>query len=256
MYDAAIIGAGIAGTAIARELSRYELSLVLIEKDSDVANGATKANSAIVHAGFDPEPGTLKAKLNAEGNRLYEGLCRELDVPFKRIGSLVIAFSEEEPATLQQLFERGLENGIPGLEIVDRDRLHRMEPGLNEEALGALYAPTAAITDPYLLAIALAESAACNGTKVKLNCAVQGIEKMDGGYRIDCGEEKIEARFVINAAGLYADRINEMVNPPSFKITPYRGEYFLLDKGTGRYARHVLFPCPTALGKASNSGSA
>ena len=155
MYDVAIIGAGIIGKAIARELSKYKLDLILIEKDSDVANGTTKANSAIVHAGFDPEPGTLKAKLNAEGNRLFRDLCLELDVPFHRNGSLVIAFCKEEMQTLQKLYERGLSYGIPGLKVIDREELHKKEPGLNDEAVGALYAATAGITDPYLLAIAL-----------------------------------------------------------------------------------------------------
>lgn len=249
MFDVAIIGAGIIGTAIARELSKYNLSLVLIEKDSDVANGTTKANSAIVHAGFDPEPGTLKARLNAEGNMIFEELCLELDIPFQRIGSLVIAFSEEEMETLQILYDRGIENGTPALEIVGKEKLHEIEAGLNENACGALHAPTAAITDPYLLAIALAESAVENGTTLKLDCPVRSIEKKDNGFVINCNDEKISAKYVVNAAGLYADRINEMVNPPSFKIKPSRGEYFLLDKDTGKHASHVLFPCPTALGK-------
>ncbi len=249
MYDIAIIGAGIIGTAIARELSKYNLQVVLIEKDSDAANGTTKANSAIVHAGFDPEPGSLKAKLNQEGNRLFGDLCSELNVPFHRNGSLVIAFREEELETLQKLYERGLENKIPDLEIVGSDRLHSLEPGLNEDALGALYAPTAGITDPYLLAIALAENAVGNGVDVKFDFPVTRIEKKEGRFLISCGGKQVEAKYVVNAAGLYADKINEMVNPPSFKIKPSRGEYFLLDKKTGKYARHVLFPCPTKLGK-------
>ena len=249
MYDVAIIGAGIIGTAIARELAQYKLKLVLIEKDSDVANGTTKANSAIVHAGFDPEPGSLKARLNAEGNLIFENLCRELDVPFHRIGSLVIAFSKEELQTLQELYERGIENNIPGLEIVNKEKLHKIEPGLTENACGALLASTAAITDPYLMAIALAESAVENGATIKLDSRVTAIDKTEDGFIISCDAEKIKTKNIINAAGLYADRINEMVNPPSFKIEPSRGEYFLLDKKTGHHARHVLFPCPTALGK-------
>ncbi len=249
MYDIAIIGAGIIGTALARELSKYKLRLVLIEKDSDAANGTTKANSAIVHAGFDPEPGSLKAELNAEGSRLFGDLCSELDVPFDRIGSLVIAFSDEELKTLQGLYERGLENNIPDLEIIGKERLHSLEPGLNEDAMGALYAPTAGITDPYLLAIALAENAVQNGVDIKFDSPVSAIEKKEDRFLINCGEEQVEAKCIVNAAGLYADGINEMVNPPSFKIKPNRGEYFLLDKNTGRYAKHVLFPCPTSLGK-------
>ena len=250
MKDIAIIGAGIIGTALARELARYDLQVVLIEKDSDVANGTTKANSAIVHAGFDPEPGSLKALLNGEGNKMFRGLCRELDIPFHRIGSLVIAFSDEELETLEELYRNGVTNQIPGMRLVNREELHAMEPGLTEEAIGALYAATAAITDPYLLAIALAESAALNGVEIRLDCPVEGIEKIaGGGFRFNCAGETIEARLVVNAAGLFADAINEMINPPSFKIKPTRGEYFLLDKKTGHHARHVLFPCPTKLGK-------
>ena len=249
MYDIAIIGAGIIGTALARELAKYNLSLIIIEKDSDAANGTTKANSAIVHAGFDPEPGSLKARLNAGGNRLFEDLCSDLDVPFYRIGSLVIGFSEEEMQTLKLLYERGLENDIPGLEIIDKNKLHRMEPGLSDQAIGALYAPSAGITDPYLMAIALAESAAENGAVIRFDCRVDAIEKISGGFQVSCGDEIIKAKHIVNAAGLYADIINEMINPPSFKIKPSRGEYFLLDKKTGHHARHVLFPCPTALGK-------
>ena len=249
MYDVAVIGAGIIGTAIARELAGYDLKLILIEKDSDVANGTTKANSAIVHSGFDPEPGTLKAMFNAEGNLIYPVLCAELEVPFEQIGSLVVAFCAEEMSTLQQLLDRGLKNGIPGLEIIDHHRLNQIEPGLNDNAVGALYAPTAGITDPYLLAIALAESAAASGTEVLLDSAVTAIEIKGSSFTISCSDKTVEARYVINAAGLYADRINEMINPADFKIKPNRGEYFLLDKGTGSLARHVLFPCPTALGK-------
>lgn len=249
MYDAAIIGAGIIGTAIARELASYNLNLLLIEKDSDVANGTTKANSAIIHAGFDPKPGTYKARFNVEGNRIFKELCRELDVPFRQNGSLVIACSEGEMETLQALLEQGVSYGIPGLEIVNKEKLHSMEPGLNETACGALYAPTAGITDPYLLAIALAESAAANGTEVRRNCPVTGIEKTAEGFKLNCNGETVDTRYVINAAGLYADKINEMVNPSSFEIIPVRGEYFLMDKGTGSYAKHVLFPCPTRLGK-------
>ncbi len=249
MFDLAVIGAGITGTAIAGRLAAYSLKIVLIEKDSDIANGATKANSAIVHAGFDPEPGSLKARFNVEGNRMFEEFCRKLDVSFKQIGSLVIAFSEEELQTLEELLKQGQGYAIPGLEIIGRAGLDRIEPGLNKEARAALYAPTAGITDPYLLAVALAESAAANSVEVRLNSPVTGIEKMHPGYRIQAGSKTIDTAMVINAAGLYSDRINDMVNAPYFQINPTRGEYFLLDKTAGGFARHVLFPCPTKLGK-------
>jgi glycerol-3-phosphate dehydrogenase len=249
MYDVAVIGAGIIGTAIARELSRYDIRLMLIEKDSDVANGTTKANSAIVHSGFDPEPGTLKARFNAAGNKIYASLCDELEVPFRQIGSLVIAFCDEEMLTLRELYARGMENKIPDLKVIGKKHLDSIEPSLNKAAVGALYAPTAGITDPYLLAIALAESAAVNGAEIRLNSAVTAISKHGSVFIINCGDYRIEARYVINAAGLFSDRINDMINPPSFTIKPTRGEYFLLDKGTGNLANHVLFPCPTTLGK-------
>ncbi len=249
MYDVAVIGAGIIGTAITRELSRYDIKLILIEKDSDVANGTTKANSAIVHSGFDPEPGTLKAKFNAEGNMIYPALCEELEVPFEQIGSLVIAFCEDEMAILKQLLARGRKNNIPGLEIIDQPRLNQIEPGLNENAVGALYAPTAGITDPYLLAIALAESAVANGAELLLDSPVTAIKNNKTSFTVSCSSKIVEARYVINAAGLYAGKISEMINPAEFTIKPSRGEYYLLDKGTGAYACHVLFPCPTALGK-------
>ena len=249
MFDVAIIGAGIVGTAIARELSKYELKIILLEKDSDVANGTTKANSAIVHAGFDPEPGTLKAKLNANGNKLFPVICKELDVPFKMIGSLVIAFCEEEMQTLHELKSRGLENNIPNLKIIDKKMLQAMEANLNDAAVGALYAPTAGITDPYLLAIALAESAAVNGVEISLGSEVKSISRKASCFELASTGRIVESRFVINAAGLYADRINNLINRPLFEIKPTRGEYFLLDKGTGSLANHVLFPCPTTLGK-------
>ncbi|MGB4564935.1 MAG: FAD-dependent oxidoreductase, partial [Dethiobacteria bacterium] len=249
MYDLAIIGAGIIGTAIARELARYDLKVVLLEKESDVANGTTKANSAIIHAGYDPEPGTLKARLNAPGHLMFDRLCQELDVPFKRIGSLVVAFSDEELETLQELYQRGQVNGVPELEILDQKRLRELEPALSEEALGALYAPTAGIVDPYLLAIALAENAAENGVEVKLESPVASIEKLKEGYKIHYLGGQLTAKYVINAAGLFADAVNEMVSPPYFKIIPTRGEYYLLDKSAGNFVKHVVFPCPTKLGK-------
>ncbi len=249
MFDVAIIGAGIIGTAITRKLAQYNLQLILIEKDSDLANGTTKANSAIVHAGFDPKPGTLKAKFNVAGNRMFEALCRDLDVTFKQNGSLVIAFSEEEMLTLNDLAERGGDLGVPDLEVVGKEKLQDLEPGLSKEARGALYAPTAGVTDPYLLAIALAESAANSGAEIRCNRAVTDIVKTGEKFILNCGSEEIEARYVINAAGLYSDQINAMVNPAYFQIQPTRGEYFLLDKSAGHFARHVLFPCPTELGK-------
>ncbi len=250
MYDIAIIGAGIIGTAIARELSSYDLSLVVIEKESDVANGTTKANSAIVHAGYDPEPGTLKALLNASGAGMYASLCRDLNVPFKQIGSLVVAFDDSELDRLETLLQRGLDFNVPGIKLLDKARLSAMEPNLNPKAKAALYAPNAGIIDPCLTTIALAESAVVNGAELKLNHEVERIEKNEAAFKIFFqNKTNLEARLIINAAGLYADKIDSLINSSSFIITPYRGEYFLLDKGTGDIANHVIFPTPSDKGK-------
>lgn len=169
MYDITVIGAGIVGTFIARELSRYELRVLLIDKENDVANGTTKANSAIVHVGYDAAEGTLKAKLNVRGNELYEEICKELHVPFKRIGSLVIAFNKQEMETVKELFDRGIKNGAPQLEILDKEGLLKLEKNINEEVVGALFAKTAGIVGPWELAIALAENAMENGVELMLN---------------------------------------------------------------------------------------
>lgn len=249
IYDVTIIGAGIIGACIARELSRYQLKTIIIEKENDVANGTTKANSAIVHAGYDAKPGTLKARTNVQGNKMFEGLCKELGVPFKRIGSLVVAFNEEEINTLQQLLEQGVENGVPEMRILTKEEVLEKEPNLNSEILAALYAPTAAIVGPFELAIALAENAVENGVELLLNSPVTQISKNDGLYELCAGDKTIKSRYVINCGGLYADDINNMVNTPSFKIIPNRGQYLLFDKSIGDYVKTVVFQCPTKLGK-------
>lgn len=249
MYDVAIIGAGVIGTFIARELSRYDLNIILIEKDMDIANGTTKANSAIIHAGYDAKPGTLKAKLNALGNPMFDTVCEELDVPFKRIGSLVIATSEEEMESIMELYRRGIENGIPDMEILNSNETREKEPNLNEKVIGALYAPTAGIICPWELAVALAENAADNGTEIRLNRKVTDIQKVKKGYCLYMEQETIEAKYVINCGGLYAGEINEMVSARSFKIYPRRGQYNVLDKSVGNIVKHVIFQAPTKLGK-------
>jgi len=253
MYDVAIIGAGIVGTSIARELARYRLKTVVMEKEADVANGTTKANSAIVHAGYDPEPGTLKAKLNLRGNLMYERICSELGVPFKKTGSMVIAFQDKELKTLESLYKRGQENGVPGLEIIDTKQLFQLEGEINKDARGALYAPSAGIVDPYLLAIALAENAAENGVEIWRETPVISIEKTgnntEPGYTVYYPGGAINVSYIINGAGLYADKLNQMVNTPYFQIEPNRGEYFLLDKTSGGFVNHVIFSCPTELSK-------
>lgn len=249
MYDVTIIGAGIIGNFIARELSKYDLKVLLLDKENDVANGTTKANSAIVHAGYDAEPNSLKARFNVEGNRMMEQICKELDVPFKRIGSLVVAFNEEEIETVKGIYEKGLKNGVPNMRIILKDELLEMEPNINPEAVGALYAPTGGIVGPWELAIALAENAVENGVELRLNTEVQNIEKQDNGYKIYTNDGEIDSKYVVNSAGVYADRIHNMVAEPTFTLTPRRGQYYLLDKSAGTLVNRVIFQSPSKISK-------
>ncbi|QXM05596.1 NAD(P)/FAD-dependent oxidoreductase [Crassaminicella indica] len=249
MYDVAIIGAGIIGTFIARELSRYKLRIVILEKDNDVANGTTKANSAIVHAGYDAKAGSNKAKFNVLGNAMFDKVCDELDVPFKRIGSLVVAFNEEDMQTIKMLYENGIKIGVPNMKIIDAKKVKAMEPNINDSIVGALYAPTAGIVGPFELAIALAENAIDNGVELLLNHEVNGIDKVEGGYKIYTNNNTINTKYIINCAGLYADYIYGMVANSHFRIIPRRGQYYLLDKSAGNIVNKVIFQCPTKLGK-------
>lgn len=248
MYDIAVIGAGIAGCSIARELSRYNVRIILIEKNSDVADGTTKANSAIVHAGYDTKPGTLKARFNAPGAQMYERLCSELDVPYKKTGSLVLAFSLDEMKTIQKLYDQGISNGVSDMEIIGKDKVLEIDSNLSDELVGALYARNAGIVSPWELAIALAENAVENGVNLLLDSEVTNIEKMNGLYRLHMEDKLVEARLVINCAGLYSDKINEMVAAPSFKILPRRGQYNVFDKSLN-FVNTVIFQCPSDLGK-------
>lgn len=249
MYDIAIIGAGVTGAAIARELSRYKLNIIVLEKGNDVCAGTSKANSSIVHAGYDPEPGTLMARLNRDGNAMFDQLTEELSVPFTRCGSYVVALTDEQVENVKMLYERGIRNGIPGLEIVSCEQLLEKEPAATPEAKAALYAPTAGVVDPMLLTIALMENAVMNGVGYRLNYKVENIERIEGGYRITGTGENIEAECVINAAGVYSDVIHNMVSEPDFTITPKIGQYFLLDKSENDKIRSCLFPCPDKNGK-------
>lgn len=252
VYDVAIIGAGVVGTLTARELSRYKLSVCILEAASDVAMGSSKANSGIVHAGFDALPGTLKALMNVRGNDLYEKITRELGVPFKRIGSLVLAFSGDEMDTVRKLYMRGVENGVPGLRILNsREEVIRIEPGISEDVVGALYAPSAGITCPYELTIAAAENAVLNGAEIMLGTKVDGMEydKSKCVFTLETKRGPVLSRFVINAAGLYSDKISEMIGDTHFSIKPRKGEYLLLDKNQGHQVHTVVFQTPSALGK-------
>lgn len=244
MYDVAVIGAGIIGTSVARELSKYALKTALIEKGNDVAVGTTKANSGIIHAGYDAEPGTNKAKFNALGNPMFDKLCSDLAVSFKRTGSLVIAFNSREMKTIKELYERGMANRIPGMRILNDKAVKKTEPNLNSTVVGALYAPTAGVIDPWELAIALAENAMENGVELLLNHKVTAIEKLTKSFIIRTRQTSLETRYIVNCAGLYSDEINNMVASSTFKITPRRGQYFVLDKNTGKLVNTVVFQCP------------
>ncbi len=250
MYDAAIIGAGVTGCAAARELARYKLKTVILEKSSDVAAGASRANSGIVHAGYDSPKDSLMAKLNVSGNVLMEGLCRELDVEFRRIGSLVVAYDEDGAEKVRELYERGGYNGVPDLQIITGEAAEQMEPNLKKGMVNALYAPTAGIVCPYQLTLALAENAVHNGARLQLNTEVTRIQKTRKGFKITVKNGKtFHARYIVNAAGVYADEINALAGAESFSITPRKGEYLLFEKGTGDAVKHVVFQTPTPMGK-------
>ena len=249
MYDVAIIGAGVIGTAIARELSRYDVKIVIIEKENDVSTGTSKANSGIIHAGYDPKENTLMAKLNAEGSKMFDAICEELSVPFKRNGSLVVAFDDEQLAHINLLKQRGINNGITGLSILSKEELLEREPAINPAAKGALFAETAGIIDPMLLTVSFIENAVMNGAECFLNFEVESIIRENGYYKIISANNSITAKYVINAAGVFAEKIHNMVAKPSFQIKPRRGQYFILDKSEGHIVNTSVFPCPTKMGK-------
>lgn len=250
MYDVAIIGAGVVGAMLARKFSRYEGKLCIIEKENDIAMGATKANSAIVHAGFDAKAGSLKAQLNVRGSQMMKQICTDLSVSYQNNGSLVVGYSDEDKAKLTELLENGQKNGVEGLEFVSGDRLRTLEPNLAEEVSCALYAPTGAIVCPYELTEAGIGNAMDNGADLKLNFCVKSIEKKGEGYEITSENgDTICSKCVINAAGIYSDAIAEMANEKSFTVHPRRGEYLLLDRECGEHVRHTIFTVPTKMGK-------
>ena len=250
--DVVIIGAGIVGSTVARELSKYDLRTVVVEREVDVAFGSpTKANTGIIHAGYDDKPGTLRAQHCVRGNALWHDIVMEVNAPFRATGSLVVAFDDEDLRTLRDLKSRGGQNHVPGLEIVeDRRRLSEFEPNLSTGAVAALRAPTAAVTIPYELAIAMMESAMQNGVEMSLRTEVTGVDARNGevqGVKTSNGE--IDTRYVVNAAGLWADEISAMAGAGHFRIHPRKGEYFVLDRKVGEVVRHVVFPTPTPVSK-------
>lgn len=248
-YDIVVIGAGVVGSLITRELSRFNVKTALLERCNDCAMGATKANSAIVHAGFDAKPGTLKAKFNVLGAQLMKDVCSELNVPLKNNGALVVAFSDEELPHLQELAQRGEANGVQGLRIIDKDELRKIEPNIGESAVGALEAPTSSIVCPYELTIASLENAVTNGADFIRNCEVTAIKYENGEFTLGTTAGEITAKYVINAAGVNSGKIANLIGDTSVKITVRHGDYYLLDKSQGSLASHTVFQCPTAMGK-------
>lgn len=249
-YDVIIIGAGVVGSMLARALSRYQLRVLLLDKASDVGEGATKANTGIVHGGYNAEPGSLKARLNAEGNPMFDELCAQLDVPFERCGTYVVGVTPQDRQTLRDLYRRGMENDVPDLHLIDASEMRRREPAINEDTVGALYSGTGGIIDPFEFCIAAAENAVMNGVNVRLETEaldfvwqderIVGVVTNRGNYR---------SRWTIISAGLWADELMHKAGLDTFEIKPRKGEYFVLDRVASQQVHNVLFPCPTPISK-------
>ena len=248
MYDVLIIGAGITGAAIAMELSKYRLKIGWLEQHNDVAMETTKANSGIIHAGYDPKPNTLKAKLNVRGARLYQELAPKLRFHYRQTGSLVVGSTPEDLQIIEQLYHRGVANGVEDLAILDQTQLHALEPNLSPSLRYALHAPTAGIVSPWEACLAFAQTAVHNGVELFLNSRVTDIR----GHRVTASGKEYEAKFIINCAGVHADEIFQMTQPPEaehFAVNPVKGQYYLLDKSQGGLVKNVIFRTPGPLGK-------
>ncbi len=249
MYDVVIIGAGVSGAAVAREVSRYTKSVLVLERFEDMCCGTSKANSAIVHAGYDAPAGSLMARLNVRGSRMMEALSKELDFPYRRNGSMVLCMAEEDRPHLQKLLERGVANGVEGLRIIERQEILRREPNVSPDVVAALDVPTGAIVCPFGLNIAMAENAAVNGVTFQFDTTVTGFTAGAEGWTVHTDKGDVEARCVVNAAGVYADRLHNMVSASKIHITPRRGDYYLLDKAAGEMVHSTLFQLPGKFGK-------
>lgn len=249
MYDVVVIGAGIVGSLIARKLSSYQLDIAVVEKEPDVGNVTTMANSAIVHSGYDPVPGSLKAKLNVLGNAMFDRLSEELDVEFERIGSLTIALYDEQLPLLDELAKRSAQNGVK-VQILSAEETLKMEPNLSKDVKGALFAPSAGIVNPFTLSVHAIENAVDNGAKLFLNEKVVQIQKENDVFNIKCESGHIyQSKIVINAAGIYSDEIHKMIEPIDYHLIPRKGEYFVLDHYSDSLVKHTVFPLPSEKGK-------
>ncbi len=249
MVDVIIIGGGVVGCAVARELSKYERKIMLLERASDLCEGTSKANSGIIHAGYDATPKTLKAKLNVQGNQMMEALSKELDIPFKKNGSMVLMFEEEGRESLQKLYEKGLQNGVKELRMLSGDEAREIEPSISAEVKAALFAPTAGIVCPFGMTYAFAENAYANGVEFHFNTEVTNITKNEDFYTVSTTKGDFVTKYIINAAGVYADTIHNMVSHVKMTIVPRRGQYCLMDKTVGDLTKTTLFQLPTKLGK-------
>jgi len=248
MEDIIIIGAGVSGSACARELSRYQAKILVLEKEEDVCCGTSKANSAIVHAGFDAKPGTLKAKLNVRGSQMMPQLAGELDFHYEQCGSLVLCMAADDLPQLYALYEKGITNGVEGLKILSSEELHAMEPNVSADAVAALWAPTGAIVCPFGLNYALAENAYTNGTEFRFNTQVTGMGKTESGWRVHTNQGEFEAAVVINAAGVHAGQLHNLTVEDPLRIVARKGEYYLLDK-QAHVVSHTVFTLPNKMGK-------
>ncbi len=247
--DVLIIGGGVTGSAIARELSRYTVRTIVAEAREDVARGSSGANSGIVHAGYDPRPGSLMARYNVKGCAMYPELAAKLGFPYRGIGSLVLAFSQSDMQTVQDLYQRGLDNGVPDMKILTGDQARAMEPNLSDQVIGALYAPTAGIISPYEATIAFADNAAANGVTFLLEEGVRAIARTEEGFTVTTATKSIEAKVLVNCAGLSAGEVSRMAGGEDIPITQRKGEYTLYDRNLGGFVSHVLFQTPNEDGK-------
>jgi len=249
LYDVVIVGAGVSGAFVARELSKCDLKVCLLEKGHDVASGSSKANSGIIHAGYDCVPGSLKALLNVRGSKMMEKIASELDVPYKKTGSFVVGYGEQDKEILQELFCKGHANGVEDLQIIDRETLSEMEPQLSGLATHALYAPTAGIICPYELTAAAVENAVENGVELYRSCEVKSISFYHDYIKVGTNIKTLDCRYFVNAAGIYSGEVAAMAGDDSIEIKPRKGEYMLLDKSVGKTVKRVIFQCPTPMGK-------
>ncbi len=247
--DVLIIGAGVVGCALAREISRYEASVAVLERMSDVAEGASKANSGIVHAGFDAKPGTLKAKLNVQGAMMYPALCGELGAPYAQPGALVLGFEPEDANTLQELYDQGVQNGVPGLRLLSREEVLALEPNTNPDVMGALLAETSGLTSPYELSFALADHAAQNGAAFHFETEVQKISRRGDVWRVLTSRGEFFAQAIVNCAGVQSAKLHNQISQRKYAIIPRRGEYYLMDRMARLPFSRTMFQCPTKMGK-------